>query len=77
MKKDKIAKSVLRNQIYHYKEKGIGEQSDLSNNTTITPELIKMTLERYIELGGSLLDFVSESSDCEEYKSFMKEIEAC
>ena len=30
----------------------MGEQSDLSTNTTITPLLVKTCLERYIELGG-------------------------
>ena len=38
--------------LIHYCKKGMGEQSDLSTNTTITPLLVKTCLERYIELGG-------------------------
>ena len=55
----------------HYQVKGIGEQSELSNNTIITPELIKTTLERYIELGGDS-DF-SDITD-EKYRAFLTEM---
>lgn len=63
--------------MYHYKEKGIGKKSELSKNTIITPRLIKNTLDRYVELGGSVLDFIANENDAEEYKNFMEEIEAC
>ena len=55
----------------HYQVKGIGAQSELSTNTTITPELIKTTLERYIELGGD-----SDFSDITDgkYKAFLVEM---
>tara|TARA_Y100001963_G_C6395485_1_gene271710 strand:+ start:100 stop:324 length:225 start_codon:yes stop_codon:yes gene_type:complete len=55
----------------HYQVKGIGAQSELSTNTTITPELIKTTLERYIELGGDS-DF-SDITD-EKYRAFLTEM---
>ncbi len=55
----------------HYQVKGIGAQSELSNNTIITPELIKTTLERYIELGGDS-DF-SDITD-EKYRAFLTEM---
>ena len=37
--------------LIHYCKKGMGAQSDLSTNTTITPLLVKTCLERYIEVG--------------------------
>ena len=43
---------MYRMMLKHYFEKGMGAQSELSNNTTITPVLVKTCLERYIELGG-------------------------
>ena len=55
----------------NYQVKGIGAQSELSNNTIITPELIKTTLERYIELGGDS-DF-SDITD-EKYRAFLTEM---
>ena len=55
----------------HYQVKGIGAQSELSNNTIITPELIKTTLERYIELGGDS-DFSDITDD--KYKAFLIEM---
>ena len=55
----------------HYQVKGIGAQSELSNKTIITPELIKTTLERYIELGGDS-DF-SDITD-EKYRAFLTEM---
>lgn len=55
----------------HYQVKGIGAKSDLSHNTTITPQLVKNCLERYIELGGKS-DF-SDITD-EKYKAFLIEM---
>ena len=55
----------------HYQVKGIGAQSELSTNTIITPELIKTTLERYIELGGDS-DFSDITDD--KYKAFLIEM---
>ena len=77
-KKNEIALSVLRMQLNHYKEKGLGEKSDLSKNTVITERLIKNTFSRYVELGGSL-DFLFNLTKEEEviYKDFMEEIIAC
>ena len=45
---------TYRMQLKHYFEKGIGEESELSKNTIITPQLVKITLDRYMELGGQL-----------------------
>lgn len=77
-KKNEIALSVLRMQLNHYKEKGLGEKSDLSKNTIITKRLIKNTFIRYIELGGTL-DFLCDLTKEEEtiYKEFMEEVVAC
>ena len=77
-KKNEIALSVLRMQLNHYKEKGVGEKSDLSKSTIITKRLIKNTFSRYVELGGSL-DFLSDLSEEEEviYKDFMEEVIIC
>ena len=55
----------------HYQVKGIGAHSELSTNTIITPELIKTTLERYIELGGDS-DFSDITDD--KYKAFLIEM---
>ena len=55
----------------HYQVKGIGAQSELSTNTIITPEIIKTTLERYIELGGDS-DFSDITDD--KYKAFLIEM---
>ena len=76
--KDKAVLDTLRNQLIHYYKKGIGEKSDLvpTNKTTITSKLVLMTLERYLELGGSL-SFIEEY-DMSEYNKFINEIkEAC
>lgn len=66
--------STYRMQLKHYFEKGIGEQSDLSKNTIITPQLVKITLDRYLELGGSL-NFIDIPID--EYNEFLEEVKAC
>ena len=72
---DEAVLDAYRMQLRHYFEKGIGNQSDLSKNTTITPKLVAMTFERYMELGGSL-DFISDY-DIDEYNLFIEEIKAC
>ena len=72
---DEAVLDAYRMQLRHYFEKGIGNQSDLSKNTTITPKLVTMTFERYMELGGSL-DFISDY-DIDEYNLFIEEIKAC
>ena len=72
---DEAVLDAYRMQLRHYFEKGIGSQSDLSKNTTITPKLVAMTFERYMELGGSL-DFISDY-DLDEYNLFIEEIKAC
>ena len=58
--------------LMHYSKKGMGEKSELSSNTIITPSLVKNCLERYIELGGDE-DF-SDITD-ERYKQFIAEID--
>lgn len=73
--KDEAVLDAYRMQLRHYFEKGIGNQSDLSKNTTITPRLVTNTLDRYMELGGSL-DFISEY-DMDEYNTFLDEVKAC
>lgn len=73
--KDEAVLDAYRMQLRHYFEKGIGNQSDLSKNTTITPKLVTNTLNRYLELGGSL-DFISEY-DMDEYNAFLDEVKAC
>tara|TARA_Y100001973_G_C5135402_1_gene300042 strand:- start:493 stop:717 length:225 start_codon:yes stop_codon:yes gene_type:complete len=73
--KDEAVLDAYRMQLRHYFEKGIGNQSDLSKNTTITPRLVTNTLNRYMELGGSL-DFISEY-DMDEYNAFLDEVKAC
>ena len=73
--KDEAVLDAYRMQLRHYFEKGIGNQSDLSKNTTITPKLVTNTLNRYLELGGSL-DFISEY-DTDEYNAFLDEVKAC
>ena len=72
--KNEFVLGTYRMQLKHYFEKGIGEQSELSKNTTITPQLVKITLDRYLELGGKL-DFVEISK--EEYNEFLDEVKAC
>ena len=73
--KDEAVLDAYRMQLRHYFEKGIGNQSDLSKNTTITPKLVTNTLDRYMELGGSL-DFISEY-DMDEYNAFLDEVKTC
>ena len=73
--KDEALLDAYRMQLRHYFEKGIGNQSDLSKNTTITPKLVTNTLNRYLELGGSL-DFISEY-DMDEYNTILDEVKAC
>ena len=65
---------TYRMQLKHYFEKGIGEESDLSKNTIITPQLVKITLDRYLQLGGNL-NFIEVSK--EEYNEFLEEVKAC
>ena len=72
---DEAVLDAYRMQLRHYFEKGIGNQSDLSKNTTITPRLVTNTLDRYMELGGSL-DFISEY-DMDEYNAFLDEVKTC
>ena len=72
---DEAVLDAYRMQLRHYFEKGIGNQSDLSKNTTITPKLVAMTINRYLELGGNL-DFISDY-DIDEYNLFIEEIQAC
>ena len=72
---DEAVLDAYRMQLRHYFEKGIGSQSDLSKNTIITPKLVTNTLNRYMELGGSL-DFISDY-DMDEYNLFIEEIKAC
>ena len=73
-RRNEFVLDTYRMQLKHYFEKGLGEQSDLSKNTTITPQLVKITLDRYLELGGRL-DFVSMSED--KYNEFLDEVKAC
>ena len=72
---DEAVLDAYRMQLRHYFEKGIGNQSDLSKNTTITPKLVAMTFNRYLELGGNL-DFISDY-DIDEYNLFIEEVQAC
>ena len=65
---------TYRMQLKHYFEKGIGEESELSKNTIITPQLVKITLDRYLELGGNL-DFIDV--DPVKYEEFLEEVRAC
>ena len=64
---------MYRNMIEHYFSKGLGEKSDLSHNTTITPLLVKTCLSRYIELGGNEDYFL----DDKEYRAFLNEVCEC
>ena len=66
---------TYRMQLRHYFEKGIGNKSDLSKNTIITPQLVSNTFNRYLELGGNL-DFISDYN-MDEYNEFIEEIKAC
>ncbi len=65
---------TYRMQLKHYFEKGLGAESELSYKTIITPQLVKITLDRYLELGGTL-DFISVKE--EEYQEFLEEVKAC
>ena len=64
---------MYRMMLKHYFGKGMGAQSELSRNTTITPILVKTCLERYIELGGNE-DF-SDITD-EKYRVFLQEVKS-
>ena len=75
MAKNEQVLGALRMQLTHYFEKGIGNKSDLSKNTTITPRLVTDTFNRYFELGGNL-EFISEH-DVDEYNEFIEEIKSC
>ena len=70
-KTHQVILDMYRLMLKHYQVKGIGAYSDLSTNTKITPQLIKGTLERYIELGGDS-DF-SDITD-EKYRQFLVEM---
>ena len=72
--KNEFVLDTYRMQLKHYFDKGLGEASDLSKNTIITPQLVKITLDRYLELGGKL-DFVEVSK--EDYNEFLDEVKAC
>ena len=72
--KNEFVLDTYRMQLKHYFEKGIGEESDLSKNTIITPQLVKITLDRYLQLGGNL-NFIEVSK--EEYNEFLEEVKAC
>ena len=61
-------------QLKHYFEKGIGEKSELSNKTIITPQLVKITLDRYLELGGKL-NFMNV--DDKDYIEFLEDCKLC
>jgi len=61
---------IYRYRIEHYFSKGLGELSDLSDNTTITPRLVKNCLERFIELGGNDDYFIKK----EGYEEFLSEV---
>tara|TARA_Y100000310_G_C20431223_1_gene691560 strand:- start:545 stop:793 length:249 start_codon:yes stop_codon:yes gene_type:complete len=74
MTKDKAVLGALRMQLIHYYKKGLGEKSEYSKNTIITPRLVKDTFNRYLELGGDL-DFMSEFN-LDEYNRFIDEIRA-
>ena len=65
---------TYRMQLKHYFERGIGQESELSVKTIITPQLVKITLERYLELGGQL-DFIDV--DINKYNEFLDEVKAC
>lgn len=71
---DRAVLDAYRMQLRHYYEKGIGEMSDLSKNTIITPKLVLGTLERYLELGGNL-DFIHDY-DIDEYNQFIEEVKS-
>jgi len=75
MAKNDAVLDAYRMQLRHYFDKGIGAQSDLSKNTTITPKLVTNTFNRYFELGGNL-DFIS-NYDIDEYNKFIDEINSC
>lgn len=72
--KNRFVLDTYRMQLKHYFEKGIGAESELSNKTIITPQLVKITLDRYLELGGQL-DFIDV--DQEKYNKFLDEVKAC
>ena len=72
--KNEYVLDTYRMQLKHYFEKGIGEESELSKNTIITPQLVKITLDRYLQLGGQL-DFIDV--DINKYNEFLDEVKSC
>ena len=69
-KEQELILDMYRFRLIHYCKKGMVSYSDLSVNTKITPKLVKNTLERYIELGGS--DDFSDVTE-EKYRDFLVE----
>tara|TARA_R110002020_G_scaffold60402_3_gene163667 strand:+ start:649 stop:942 length:294 start_codon:yes stop_codon:yes gene_type:complete len=69
-REQEVILDMYRFRLIHYCKKGMGAYSDLSVNTKITPKLVKNTLERYIELGGS--DDFSDFTE-EKYRDFLVE----
>tara|TARA_R100000808_G_C2096593_1_gene115107 strand:- start:217 stop:513 length:297 start_codon:yes stop_codon:yes gene_type:complete len=69
-REQEVILDMYKFRLIHYCKKGMGAYSDLSVNTKITPKLVKNTLERYIELGGSedFSDFTEE-----KYRDFLVE----
>tara|TARA_Y100001973_G_C5064010_1_gene264180 strand:+ start:5 stop:238 length:234 start_codon:yes stop_codon:yes gene_type:complete len=72
--KNQYVLDTYRMQLKHYFEKGIGEESELSNKTIITPQLVKITLDRYLELGGKL-NFMNV--DDKDYIEFLEDCKLC
>tara|TARA_R100000900_G_scaffold72885_3_gene57561 strand:+ start:3553 stop:3786 length:234 start_codon:yes stop_codon:yes gene_type:complete len=72
--KNQYVLDTYRMQLKHYFEKGIGEESELSNKTIITPQLVKITLDRYLELGGKL-NFMNV--DNKDYIEFLEDCKLC
>ena len=72
--KNQYVLDTYRMQLKHYFEKGIGEKSELSNKTIITPQLVKITLDRYLELGGKL-NFMNV--DDKDYIEFLEDCKLC
>lgn len=72
--KNEYVLDTYRMQLKHYFEKGLGELSDLSNDTVITANLVKIILDRYLELGGNL-DFLDVDND--KYMDFLEDCRPC
>tara|TARA_R100001594_G_scaffold127248_1_gene164842 strand:- start:308 stop:529 length:222 start_codon:yes stop_codon:yes gene_type:complete len=69
-KTEKTILDMYKFQLIHYCKRGMGAQSELSTNTTITPLLVKTCLEAYIDRGGD-----ENFSDITEarYREFLSE----